>query len=447
MSAPPATAAGPDPATGHLAVGTADTPPVTLLADPDDSPACRATLTARHDLDHGVVVCLPQPGAVSTAALGTDLLVVLGKSTASRTGAQDRRRAWELAGRWLAAERVTDLVVLGAHRLPVARWTDLTSLTATSGSRLWLVVHGAGSTDAHRAAVATARQGRAPDVRPWPNALATLPHPDTTGDDHCDDPDGYPMVPDVEFTRFRATARRLLPTEAFARADAVYRDTVAQARTHADDLRLSLLTRVSHAELVDAVLQQLTIEATSAADVLTRVRAAQAGLFGEGLFVDLRPQPMPTWRGATVRLEPRLDPATVARLRSLADPATAAVVLLCRATGLPAMMLCRLHAGALTEQHGGLHVRLTGMLGYQIPARAVGILRSVLPPVPIATGDAATPAGAGWLFAGEDGVPLDERALTRLRDQGAAHAGVTLPAGSFRTGSVTDMRGLPGIAR
>lgn len=432
----------------------ADRPSVTVLADPDDAPSCLAELQAGHALERGVVVCLPHPGTATRPQLGASLLIALGKSPAAPTVHRPGGRAWELAERWLSAERVTDLAVLRADRLPAARWADLATVAATAATRLWLVTSGKGATREQLDAVAAARGGCAPLIRPWRAGLAALSSADTATVRGPDDHVRFPAVPDVEFPLFRATAHRLLGAVAFTHLDAVYCETFALAQTYAEDLRLSLLSRTSRADLIDAVLQQLTIDATSPAEVLTRVRAAQAGLFTEGLFVDLRPRVSPTRDGGGVRVEPRLDPSTVARLRELDDPATVAAVVLARAAGLAASTLSRLPLGALTDDgRGALQVRVSSMLGYRIPASAAGLVRAVLPyprfPSPGHPDgtDASAPTVPGWLFAGPDGAAPEERALTRLRDQGAARAGVTLPTTSFRTGSVTDLRGLPGVQR
>lgn len=423
-------------------------PVVTVLTDPDDSPACLTAVMACHALQRGVVVCLPHPGTGSRPQLGAALLVALGKLPTARPVQRPSYRSWELAGCWLAAEPITDLVVLRADRLPAACWGDLALLAAAAGTRLWLVDAGSAAADGQRAALAATRGGRAPLVRPWRAGPATLaPAAAVTG--QRDDHDDFPAVPDVEFPQFRATARRLLSAAAFTRVDAVYRGTFAQARPHAEGLRLSLLSNISRADLADAVLQQLTIDATSTAEVLTRVRAAQAGLLAEGLFLDVRPRSCRTWGAATVRLEPRLDPSTVARLRGLCDPTTAAAVVLTRATGLPASRLCRLRPGDLTEHRRGLHVRLSSMLSYRVPARAAGLVRAVLArPSFLPPGDTSGPSNTdavavpGRLFTRPDGAPLDDRALARLRHTGATHAGVVLPAASFRNTTVTDLHPL-----
>jgi len=89
---------------------------VELLVDADDTAACVAELNARHDLDAGVAVCHPSPGAATLPALGEDVLVALGKRPAVE---RVSRRAWELAGLWLRAERIGHLG--GAARPPAPR--------------------------------------------------------------------------------------------------------------------------------------------------------------------------------------------------------------------------------------------------------------------------------------------------------------------------------------
>ncbi len=54
-------------------------PTVELLVDPDDTGECVAELGARHDLERGVAVCHPRPGAAPLPVLGEDVLVALGK--------------------------------------------------------------------------------------------------------------------------------------------------------------------------------------------------------------------------------------------------------------------------------------------------------------------------------------------------------------------------------
>ena len=185
--------------------------------------------------------------------------------------------------------------MLRADRLPARCWTSLAALAAAAGTRLWLVVHQTAAAPGQLAALALVT-GRPPaGPRPWRAALAILPGPGNTGP-------AFPAVPDVEFPLFRAAARRLLDPAAFAYVDAIYLDTRARARAHAALLRHEG-TETSSGERAAAVIQQLTIDAASAGEVLTRMRAAQAGLFAEGLFLDPFVHAAWGWKNS----EPRLD--------------------------------------------------------------------------------------------------------------------------------------------
>jgi hypothetical protein len=398
-----------------------------VLADPGDSPQAVAELAGRHDLDHGVAVCQPQPGATSPSVLAGDLLVALGKLPGALAAEHLSRRGWELAALWLRAEAVQDLIVLHADRLPPGRWSDLATLAAASGTRVWLVTRTIGMTASQRAAL-TARAAGPPAHRPWRAALADLPAagPRTGA---C----GFPAVPDAEFPLFRAAAARLLDPAAFAQVDTVYRDTYARARGHAGALR-----HASGGDCARAVPQQLTIDAASAGEVLTRLRA-QAGLFADGLLLDLRPGRHPPWELRAGCLRPRLDHATAARLRGLTDPVVAAAVTLSRATAMMPCQLCALRRRDVTGDGAGLRVR-AGRLTYRIPARAAGPVRAAVlhqPPAP--DGGLASAAGQAPLLVTSGGAPISETSLQRLRHHGAARAGIALPAGSFRDWVITDL--------
>jgi len=422
MTAAPVMAVAPPGAPPQARPGT-----VTVLADPGDSPQAAAELAGRHDLDHGVAVCQPQPGVTSPSVLAGDLLIALGKLPGALAAEHLSRRGWELAALWLRAEAIQDLVVLHADRLPPGRWSDLATLAAASGTRVWLATRAAGMTAGQRAAL-TARAVGPPAHRPWRAALADLPAAGSrTGG--C----GFPAVPDTAFPLFRAAAARLLDPAAFTRADAVYRDTCARARGHA-----AVLRQASGGDWAGAVLQQLTIDAASADEVLTRLRAAQAGLFAGGLLLDLRSARHPPWELSEGCLRPRLDHATVARLRGLADPVVAAAVTLARATAMMPRQLCALRRHDVTGDGNGLRVR-ADRLTYRIPARAAGPVRAaLLHRLPPGSTD-RTAAGQAPLLATPGGAPISQTALQRLRHHGAARAGIALPAGSFRDWVITDL--------
>lgn len=213
MTVAPAVAAAPPGASA--AAGPAR---VTVLSDPGDSLQAVAELTGRHDLDRGVAVCQPHPGATSPGLLAGDLLIALGKLPGALAAEYLSRRGWELAALWLAAEQVRHLIVLRADRLPAGCWSEL---AAAAGVRVWLLT--AKITPGQRAALEACATAGPAAHGPWRAALADLPAAggSRTGGS------GFPAVPDAEFPLFRATAARLLDPAAFAQVDALYRDTYA----------------------------------------------------------------------------------------------------------------------------------------------------------------------------------------------------------------------------
>ena len=240
-------------------------------------------------------------------------------------------------------------------------------------------------------------------------------------------------MPDVEFPLFRAAARRLLDPAAFAYVDAIYLDTRARARACAALLRHEG-TAASVGERAAAVLQQLTIDAASTGEVLTRMRAAQAGLFAEGLFLDPSVHAARGWRNN----QPRLDDATVTRLRGLADPAAAAAITLTRATGMRPDQLGALRCCDVSDSEAGLSVRTRGVT-YRLPARAAGPVRAA---VLDRAGIGDVTANREPLFTGAAGAPMTGRQLHKLCSQGAAWAGVTLSCSPcwLPDHTVTDLR-------
>ena len=322
--------------------------------------------------------------------------------------------------------------MLRADRLPAGCWSEL---AAAAGVRVWLLT--AKMTPGQRAALEACATAGPAAHRPWRAALADLPAADGSRPGGS----GFPAVPDAEFPLFRATAARLLDPAAFAQVDTVYRDTYARACGHNAALR-----HASGGDCAGAVLQQLTIDAASADEVLTRLRAAQAGLFAGGLLLDLRPVRHPPWELRTGCLRPRLDHATVARLRGLADPVVAAAVTLSRATGMTPAQLCALRRRDVIRDGAGLRVR-AGRLTYRIPGRAAGPVRAAVlhqPPAP--DGGPAGAAGPAPLLVTSGGAPISETALQRLRHHGAARVGVALPPLVPRLGDHRPVRPVPGPA-
>ncbi len=123
---------------------------------------------------------------------------------------------------------------------------------------------------------------------------------------------------------------------------------------------------------LSVVLQRLTIDATSHDELLTRLRAARTGFRDEGLVLDL---PALGDDDRIAALGPRLDPDTVARLRRLACPTTAAALMLALATDTDACQLAG--TSAFWTCSAGRHIRFLGGT-YRIPPRARALLRAAV---------------------------------------------------------------------
>lgn len=413
-------------------------PTVELLIDADDTGECVAELNARHDPERGVAVCHPRSGAAPLPVLGEDVLVALDKRPGGLVAEGVSRRGWELAGLWLRAEQVRHLVVLRAHLLAPSRWRELAELTAAAGTRLWLVVHQGGLGTGHRAALEETGAGLAP-VRPWRVALSLLPTPPAP-------PHALPEVPDVEFPLFRTAAQRLLDPAGFARVDAVYRITLLAAR----DLARRWTRPGTGLASIDprqgaAALQRHTIDATSLDEVLTRVRAVQAGFCTEGVFLQL-PRRRPGPPAAGISYEPRLDPAAVERLRGLCSPTAAAALAIARATGLRAAALRSLRVRDVHDT-GPDQLLIADRTLYRIPAAVAGMVRAAIlehhtQRAHNPTTSPETGAGRAGLFVGgEPGTVIGEQALQNVLDRAAAYTGVSALGPVFRGVEVHDLRG------
>lgn len=406
--------------------------PVRVLWDPDDTSECVTALNARHDLDAGVAVCHPSPATSSTAVLGEDVLVALGKRPGGPAVEGLNGRRWELARLWLAGERVQHLVVLRAHLLPAPLWRALVELTAAAATTLWLVVNQPGLHSEHRDELA--RHG-IPDtlpVRPWWGALHGLPEPTPVGSP-------FPTVPDVEFPLFRATARRVLDPDAFAQVDEVYRTSFLAAREEAQRWNRSggEPVTVGSGEAA-ALLQRHTIGAASHDEFRTRTRALQAGFFTAGLLLHLqlwsRKHPYALGLGL------RLEDGTVARLRGLCSPSVAAALTLHRALGLEVRALHSLRLRDVLDTGPDLLVTAGGH-HYRVPARAAGAVRATVMQRYAqldSSGSAVT-----WLFAGGSGAATTKACLQRRIDRAAAYSGVIAATPKLRDLRIIDLHEAP----
>jgi hypothetical protein len=399
-------------ATGTLtasATAGSSSGPIRLLVDPADTVDCVRALTARHSVPDGIAVCHPMPGADSRTVLAGEVLVALGKRPGGLAAEGLLRRGWALAGLWLRAEGIRHLVVLRAHLLPAEQWRDLTELAAAADAVLWLVSHRVGLDPSHRPVLA--EHGVTARGQPWRDALAALtPAPGESTE--MPDARPFPAVPDVDFPTFRGATHRLLDPDAFARVDAVNRAVLTAARSEAHTLQvLARRTDADPRPAVEATIQRMTVSAVSEAEVLTRLRAAQAGFFLEGTLLRVR---LYRHRGQSgFSLRPRLPAPVVARLRTLCAPAAAGALAIRVATGFSVDVLVRLRVGDVIDRGEDIDISASGGL-WRIPAPVAAIVRAAVADHP------ATTSLGGWPPAPPSRVHPRRRADARADDAAAA---------------------------
>ncbi|MBW0105277.1 hypothetical protein [Pseudonocardia sp. KRD291] len=369
--APPADVA----ATSATDSVAADRSRVSWVLDPRDDTACVRALQDLQDLAAGRVVCHPRPGA-TWPALVEDLLRALGKDPQALTRERCTRHGPRLLRVWLRAEQVSDLVVLRAHRLPPVLLARLVDLAADCDVALWLVWH---------------HHSTAPLPYPrigWVGAVGTL------------------------LAALGIASSTLTEREVYIAAFAAARHEARIWRPDGHRLGWKLPT-TQHAWPgcdVGALLQRLTVDAATGAELRTRLRAAQ-----DGFAAEHRRLTLPELGPATVAaLGPRLAPATVTRLRRLVCPVTAAAVALALATDAEPRFLAHhlVHAGA--EQIA----LLAGL--YRVPERA-------RPPIRAAIGTHDDPAPGQPMFAPPGHLYLSAQRLAHRVARGATLAGISPP--------------------
>lgn len=327
-------------AAAALGIRAAPTAPATLVDarlrwvhDPDDDQACLRHLTALHDLGAGRVVCHPTPGA-SWPILIRDLLESLGKPRDALARARRLRDGAALMRVWMRAEQVEHLVVLRAHRLPPPLLEALAELATATGAAVWLVWH------AHEPPVAA---GTA--MWPWPHAVAALAT------------NRHPTRPDAGDTG----------------GGDIYRDGVAEARREARLWRVAAPRQHRYTQpgcQLGALLQRLTIDASTPVELGLLQAAAQAGFAAEGLDLLLPAEP-----AALAALGPRVTDEVMTGLRRLACPTSAAALVLALVTDASANCVASVSPRCLSPDLARVRT-LPGI--YRVPPLARPVLRAAL---------------------------------------------------------------------
>lgn len=246
-----------------------------LVLDPADHADHHRALRAYADLDAGRAVCELKPGRQTKALLADAVLEGLGKDLDFRGYAKDASRNWTRTVTWLRAHRVEELVALRAQHLDWRGWESIVSMAAQADCALTLVVSGI-ELDARRDRIAEQWPFARMTFQRWSEAhgSSALPAVPTDNEQPL-----FPLVPDCDFTLFRAASRKHLSDDDFCRVDARFlqslKDTKAWvARNAAVD-----------EESVCGHLRGQVRPCRSLGELITVVRAVQAALFCAGWLV------------------------------------------------------------------------------------------------------------------------------------------------------------------
>jgi hypothetical protein len=351
--------------------------------DPDDDQACLRRLTALNDLAAGRVVCHPTPGA-SWPVLIRDLLEALGKRRDALTHERRVRDGADLLQVWMRAERVRHLVVLRAHRLPPRHLAAVASLAAATRTTLWLVWHD----------IEPPAAGWEGEVWSWVRAVAAI-------GDHTA-PNGS--------LRLRSAER-------------IYREAVAEARREARLWRIAPPRQRRYTQPrcgLGALVQRLTINAATEAELRVRLDAARAGFAAEGLTLVLPADP-----SSVAMLGPRITPQALSKLRRISCPTSAAALLLAVATDARPGRIAGCAVRSVSPDAGQVQL-LPGT--YRIPVSAAPLMRAAL----IEHHERGLPGYA--LLTGRDGGLLLAQAMVNRIARTATFAGISRAVGRSDSG-------------
>lgn len=331
--------------------------PVAIVSDPHASAGTIKKIAQLHRPLERRVVCVPTNPEEGVTRLHHDLLRAVGKRRAAGRlpRGSEAAAATEL---WLAAERVTHLVVTEACHLDTDQLQALAHLAARTPLRLWLYTQSGIPQAKERALRAIAGAIRRPPVEDLLRELRPLDHDRSR-------PSGrpFPHVPLDHAVTFRAACRRLLDAEDFAVVD----NTLWwSARTARGALGLRPPPPVAE------VTRHVVDAAPEFDEALTMLRGCQLAALERRLRLDAAPLAV---RAYTETLRLRTDSATLARLRAWTRPTTPALIITYAATRAPLTSLAALRTGAV--QPDGRTVEV-GSAQFAIPAAATPLLRAQL---------------------------------------------------------------------
>lgn len=379
---------------------------LTLLR-PDTAQARR--LAALNAPDRGVVAITVRPDTRRPGWIARDLLAALGAR--GDVSGQPRRDADErqLAPIWLHAHDIDDVIVIGAEALSGDIVQELAEIATLAAANLWLVADHIipdALTDALEGWPVVPVAPEAFHTR-WDSdgAPADVDVPEVT----CASHDGLPtVVPEVDFTVFRATARRQLPATAYAAVERRYDDEFTDARMRLGNDRDPL-----------EVLRDALQRCATAAAVTVTVRAIQAAAFTRRVHLRVKLDSLLA-HDDHQRVATSEDPETWRLLAAYRLPLRQAVCAL-TLLGVPMDKQQRARVAELDPTGTTL---LTAEQTFTLPAGAAPALRALL-----LTRLAAGAAPTDPLLADLDGTSPGARAFASIVAAAQRELGIRLVSG------------------
>lgn len=325
-----------------------------LLARADDSARTVRWLHARARAREDVLVVAPTPGR-GGEGIARDVLRAMGKRFDLPHTPRDPATLLARADLWLRASRITTLVVRHADRLAAGTWRQLAAIGAEH-TELWLLADPAELTASHHDA--------GQDLELTPGALGRLtatigsPARPACWATRLAEQTPTPIAPDVDYAFFAVASQAPGREALFA--------NFILGRDHADWYSRHVSRQPGQPE----VNELLTAVAHCAADreaAIARVRGAQAQLLLAGLHTSIEAGEL---RARLVSRDLSPPSASAARLlRSYVEPAPAAAIAACLATGRGPGWLARLTHEQLQEGR---------IANYRVPATLRSTLRVLL---------------------------------------------------------------------
>ena len=329
-----------------------------LVYDPEDSRDRMRRLAELHSLTGGCVVCRPPPGP-GTRGVAAALLRALGKQLRLRDTPHDPRRQLEHAAIWLAAEEVTDLVVVRADRLSSAAWTLLLDVSRqVPYLMLSLVIHRPDVPERLRATLGDQPRDEVHYQELDASPAAPAPAPPDRGS-------AFPDVPDTDFPLFVSACQQLLNPHDAARV------LTAHGAEHADTRAWLHHQRHPPRAMIARRLGRLVSGCGDLNETLARLRGAQSALFLAGWLATFESADIAAAH-ASAHGSP-LDSAAIDLLRGYTCTQRAALGAIALATRAPAETLARL-AVADTDPRTA-SIQLAGQ-PQTVPAAAAGLVRA-----------------------------------------------------------------------